>query len=51
MAVVWGIAFVATRIGLASFTPPELTVLRFVIVGLPALLPRPAPSWRCRASR
>jgi O-acetylserine/cysteine efflux transporter len=45
VAVLWGIAFVATRIGLDSFTPPELTVLRFVIAGLPALrLPRPAPA-------
>ena len=40
--VLWGVAFVATRIGLDSFSPPLLVVLRFAIAGLPAFfLPRP----------
>ena len=39
-------AFVATRIGLDSFSPPQLTALRFLIAAVPALaLPRPALSW------
>jgi O-acetylserine/cysteine efflux transporter len=46
VAVVWGGAFVATRIGLDSFSPAQLTTLRFLIAALPALaLPRPAIEW------
>jgi O-acetylserine/cysteine efflux transporter len=46
VAGIWGIAFVATRIGLDTFTPPQLTTLRFVIAAAPALvLPRPALPW------
>jgi O-acetylserine/cysteine efflux transporter len=46
VAVVWGAAFVATRIGLDSFTPPQLIVLRFAIAALPVLvLPRPPLAW------
>jgi O-acetylserine/cysteine efflux transporter len=42
VAVLWGLAFVATRIGLDSFSPAQLVALRFLIAGLPALvLPRP----------
>jgi O-acetylserine/cysteine efflux transporter len=42
VAVLWGVAFVATRIGLDSFSPPQLAALRFAIAALPALvLPRP----------
>jgi O-acetylserine/cysteine efflux transporter len=42
VAVVWGAAFVATRIGLDTFSPPQLTALRFVIAAVPAaFLPRP----------
>jgi O-acetylserine/cysteine efflux transporter len=42
VAVLWGLAFVATRVGLDSFSPPQLTALRFAIAALPALiLPRP----------
>ena len=42
-SVIWGLAFVATKIALDSFSPPQLTALRF----LPALfLPRPRISWR-----
>ena len=35
----------ATRLGLDGFSPPQLTVLRFVVAGLPAvwLLPPPVP--------
>ncbi|HEY7650025.1 MAG TPA: EamA family transporter [Methylomirabilota bacterium] len=36
VAVVWGIAFVATKIGLASFSPAQLAALRFVIAALPS---------------
>ncbi len=46
VAVVWGVAFVATKIGLESFSPPQLTVLRFLIASVPALwLARPAVPW------
>jgi O-acetylserine/cysteine efflux transporter len=46
-SVIWGIAFVATRIALDSFSPPQLTALRFLIACLPVLfLPRPRISWR-----
>jgi O-acetylserine/cysteine efflux transporter len=46
VAVIWGVAFVATRIGLDDFSPPQLTALRFVIAALPvAFLPRPPVSW------
>ena len=36
-AVLWGVAFVATRIGLDSFSPPQLVALRFLIASTPAL--------------
>lgn len=46
VAVIWGVAFVATRIGLDSFSPPQLTALRFLIAALPAaFLPRPRLPW------
>lgn len=46
VTVIWGVAFVATRIGLDDFSPPQLTALRFVIAALPvAFLPRPPVSW------
>jgi O-acetylserine/cysteine efflux transporter len=42
VAVLWGVAFVATRVGLDSFSPPQLAAVRFAIAALPALvLPRP----------
>jgi O-acetylserine/cysteine efflux transporter len=45
-AVLWGLAFVATRIGLDSFSPAQLAALRFAIAAVPALLlPRPAVPW------
>ncbi len=44
--VIWGLAFVATKLALESFSPPQLTALRFLIAALPALvLPRPALTW------
>ncbi len=46
VVAIWGVAFIATKIGLASFSPPELAALRFLIASLPALfLARPAVSW------
>jgi len=37
---------VATRIGLDSFSPPQLTALRFLIAATPAfILPRPPLAW------
>jgi O-acetylserine/cysteine efflux transporter len=45
-SVIWGLAFVATKIALEGFSPPQLTALRFLIACLPVLLlPRPAISW------
>src|SRR3989442_9590707 len=46
VAVIWGFAFVATRVGLDSFSPPQLAALRFLIASTPVfVLARPAP-WR-----
>ncbi len=46
VAVIWGFAFVATRVGLDSFSPSQLAALRFLIASTPAIaLKRPAP-WR-----
>jgi len=43
--VLWGVAFVATRLGLDDFSPPQLVVLRFVVAAIPVLfLARPAVS-------
>jgi hypothetical protein len=45
-SVIWGLAFVATRWGVESFTAAQLTALRFFIACLPVLfLPRPRISW------
>ena len=45
-AVLWGLAFVATRIGLDSFSPAQLAALRFLIASLPVfILPRPRIGW------
>src|SRR5207253_2508559 len=42
VAIIWGLAFVATRLGLDSFSPPQLAALRFLIAGAAAIvLPRP----------
>jgi len=46
VAVIWGIAFVATKIGLESFSPPQLTALRFLIASVPVVLvARPPITW------
>jgi O-acetylserine/cysteine efflux transporter len=46
VAVIWGLAFVASRIALDEFSPALMTTLRFAIAGLPCLLvPRPKVSW------
>lgn len=37
VAVIWGIAFVVSKIGLESFTPPQLTALRFIVAAIAAL--------------
>ena len=45
-SVIWGLAFVATKIGLESFSAPQLTALRFLIACLPvAFLARPRIPW------
>ena len=45
-SVIWGLGFVAIKIGLESFSAPQLTAVRFLIAGLPALVvPRPRVSW------
>src|SRR2546421_4020272 len=46
VAVIWGLAFVASRIALNEFSPELMTTLRFAIAALPCLLVRkPAVSW------
>ncbi len=46
VAVIWGLAFVASRIALDEFSPELMTALRFAIAALPCLLvPRPKVSW------
>jgi O-acetylserine/cysteine efflux transporter len=45
-SVIWGLAFVATKLGLEGFSAAELAALRFLIGCLPALLvPRPRIAW------
>jgi O-acetylserine/cysteine efflux transporter len=45
-SIIWGGAFVAIQIGLESFSPSQLTALRFIIACLPALiLPCPTIGW------
>ena len=46
VAVIWGIAFVATKLALESFSPPQLTALRFLIASVPAaFVARPPITW------
>ena len=33
-SVIWGLGFVAIKIGLGSFSAPQLTAVRFVVAGL-----------------
>src|SRR5256884_8879233 len=45
-AVIWGLAFVASRIALDEFSPELMTTLRFAIAALPCLFVRkPGVSW------
>ncbi|NEU97822.1 EamA family transporter [Bradyrhizobium uaiense] len=46
VAVIWGLAFVASRIALNEFSPELMTTLRFAIAALPCLfLRKPDVSW------
>jgi len=46
VSIIWGLAFVAIKYGLDSFSPPQLTIIRFVIGALPAFfVPRPRRSF------
>jgi O-acetylserine/cysteine efflux transporter len=46
VAVIWGLAFVASRIALDEFSPSLMTALRFAIAAVPCLfLPKPKVSW------
>lgn len=46
VAVIWGLAFVASRIALNEFSPELMTTLRFAIAALPCLfLRKPVVSW------
>ena len=46
VAVIWGLAFVASRIALDEFSPALMTTLRFAVAALPCLLvPRPKVAW------
>jgi len=46
VAVIWGLAFVASRIALDEFSPALMTTLRFAIAALPCLfVRRPDVSW------
>lgn len=46
VAVLWGLAFVATKIALGSFSPPQLVAMRFLIAAVPAVLvPCPSIGW------
>jgi O-acetylserine/cysteine efflux transporter len=46
VAVIWGLAFVASRIALDEFSPALMTTLRFAIAALPWLfVRRPDVSW------
>jgi O-acetylserine/cysteine efflux transporter len=47
VAVIWGLAFVASRIALDEFSPELMTALRFAIAAVPCLFVRkPKVSWR-----
>src|SRR6266540_2484738 len=51
VAVIWGLAFVASRIALNEFSPELMTTLRFSIAALPCLfVARPKVSWMVLAS-
>jgi O-acetylserine/cysteine efflux transporter len=43
VVVLWGLTFVATRVALDDFSPPQLTALRFLIAAAPAASCRARP--------
>jgi len=46
VAVIWGLAFVASRLALDEFSPELMTTLRFAIAAIPCLFVRkPGVSW------
>jgi O-acetylserine/cysteine efflux transporter len=46
VAVIWGLAFVASRIALDEFSPELMTAMRFIIAALPCLfIPKPKVAW------
>src|SRR5437899_9995334 len=46
VAVIWGLAFVASRIALDEFSPSLMTALRFAVAAVPCLFVRkPNVSW------
>ena len=46
VAVIWGLAFVASRIALDEFSTALMTTLRFAIAAVPCLfVARPKVSW------
>src|SRR6201996_8506209 len=46
VAVIWGLAFVASRLALDEFSPELMTTLRFAIAAVPCLFVRkPNVSW------
>ena len=45
-SVIWGFGFVVIKLGLSSFSAPQLTALRFIVAALPVfLVPRPKIAW------
>jgi O-acetylserine/cysteine efflux transporter len=45
-SVIWGIAFVAAKFGLESFSAPQLATMRFVLASLPIVfIPPPQIPW------
>jgi len=46
VSIVWGFGFVVGIVALQSFSPPQLTVVRFLLASLPVLfVPRPPIPW------
>ena len=46
VAIIWGLAFVASRIALDQFSPELMTAMRFAIAALPCLfVPKPKVAW------
>ena len=46
VAIIWGLAFVASRIALDEFSPELMTAMRFSIAAVPCLfIPKPKIAW------